>query len=205
MPDSYNSTAVIVLAAGEGSRMRQSGVPKQLLDIAGQPLIRRVAENALASACHPVVVVVGAHAAAIRQALSGCAVQIVENPRWQEGMGTSIQAGLSALPPAVDCAILTLGDQPLITASLLDQLIRLHADTGKPIVTAEYAGTVGVPVLFARQYFPALMSLEPDKGCKGVILKNRANAATMACPEAEADIDTPEDYTRLLQTLTNRP
>ena len=76
---------------------------------------------------------------------------------------------------------------------LLEQIL----PTGKPIVTSEYAGTVGVPVLFSEQYFPNLLALQPDQGCKGVILKHNDNALRIACPEAEVDIDTPGDFQKL--------
>jgi molybdenum cofactor cytidylyltransferase len=204
MPEPRANVGIVVLAAGEGSRMRESGIPKQLLDIAGQPLIARVVENALASVCRPVIVVLGANGNRIRSALSGRDVEIVENQRWNEGMGTSIHAGISILRErGVEAAILTLGDQPLIDAAIFNRLVHTFLTTGKPIVPAEYAGTVGVPVLFAREYFAALMALEADKGCKGLILKNRAHAATFPCPEAEADIDTPEDYARVVALLSS--
>ena len=194
---SNSGIGLIVLAAGSASRM---GLPKQLLEVHGRPLVRLVVENALGSVCRPVVVVLGANAPEIKAALAGTGAETVENPRWQEGMGTSIQAGLRALEAhGADGAILMLADQPLIGRDILNRLVKLYRQTGQPIVTAEYAGTVGVPVLFRREYFPQLHALEPDKGCKGVIMKNRAHAAGMACPEAEVDIDTPEDYRRVLE------
>lgn len=117
--------------------------------------------------------------------LEGSGVVAVENPRWKEGMGTSIQAGLAAIEPmAVDGVILVLGDQPMVSADAINRLIRIHEQTGKPVVSAEYAGTVGVPVLFAKTRFGDLYSLDPDQGCKGVIVKYRAEAETMPCPEA---------------------
>jgi len=96
------------------------------------------------------------------------------------------QAGL-------DGVILGLADQPLITAAVYNRLVQTHRQTGRPIVTSEYAGTVGVPVFFARAYFPNLLALGPDQGCKGLILKNLDDALKLPCPEAETDIDTPGD------------
>ncbi len=200
MSEARVNIAVVVLAAGEASRM---GEPKQLLEVNGRPLIRFVAENVLQSGCGPVTVVIGAHAGKVRAALDGCRVNIVENPRWAEGMGTSIQAGVRSVEEAgADAVILMLADQPLIDATVLKRLAELHRTSGKPIVAADYAGTVGVPVLFARECFPLLLGLAADQGCKGVILKNRAIAATMPCPEAEVDIDTPEDYRRIIATTS---
>jgi molybdenum cofactor cytidylyltransferase len=96
-----------------------------------------------------------------------------------------------------DGAILTLADQPLVSAEILAGLAERHRETGKPIVASAYAGTAGVPVYFAKAYFPALLGLEAGQGCKGVILGNRGEALLVDCPEAAVDIDTPADYARL--------
>ena len=183
-----------MLAAGNSSRM---GTAKQLLDFGGKPLVRHAAEIALRSVCRPVVVVCGAFADEIRGALAGLPIILVTNPEWQAGMGTSIQAGLGALPSDCAGALLILADQPRLTAEVYDNLVRMHEETRMPIVTAEYADTVGVPVFFAREYFEHLLALPADQGCKGVILKNEGRALRVPCPEAEADIDTPADYCRL--------
>jgi molybdenum cofactor cytidylyltransferase len=188
-------TAIVLLAAGNASRM---GTPKQFLDIGGKPMVRHAAETALASQCRPVVVVAGAHAAEIRAALVGLSVSVAENANWAAGMGSSIQSGLALLPAETAAVIVSLADQPLLTAEIYESLIAEHRRTGAPIVAAAYAGTVGVPVLFARAYFPHLLALPPDQGCKGVILKNREHAVSMPCPEAETDIDTAADYARLV-------
>ena len=189
----------ILLAAGESSRM---GSPKQLLEFQGKPLIRHAAEVALGTVCEAVVVVLGAHAGLIREALSGLPVEVVENGRWAEGMGTSIQAGLRlAEELGFDGAILALADQPFVTSAILDRLVAEHERTGQPIVASRYAGTAGVPVWFAKSHFPQLMALAPDQGCKGVILRNREGALLIDCPEATTDIDTPRDYEGITGSL----
>ena len=173
------------------------GSPKQLLDYHGEPLVRNAAKVALAAGCCPVIAVLGAYADEIRHAFDGLAVETTFNARWEEGMGTSIQAGLAALGDRADTAILALGDQPLVTPEFLRRLIETHSHTGHPIVAARYSGTVGVPVLFAHSKFAELLALAPDQGCKGVILKNHTNAELLDCPEAAVDIDTPADYESL--------
>ncbi len=194
-------SALIILAAGAATRM---GQPKQLLPFRGQPLISHAAETGLRSLCHPVVMVLGAAADEIAPALPSSVI-IVRNEHWEQGMGTSIRAGIQAVTPlAVDSAILMLADQPLITAGHINHLVASHQRTGQPIVTAEYAGTVGVPVLFSRALFPELLSLEPGQGCKGLILKHAPRALRIPCPEAEADIDTPADYERLCAAAPSR-
>lgn len=186
---------VVVLAAGNASRM---GCAKQLLDYGGKPLLRHAAEVALGSSCHSVIVVLGSRAAEVRPMLTGLPLTIVENARWAEGMGTSIHAGIQqAVQHNLDGAILALADQPLVTPETLNRLIHTHAQERQPIVASSYAGTVGVPVYFAREFFPPLLALKPEQGCKGLILANSAHAIHLACPEAEADVDTPQDYERL--------
>ncbi|MGC4054864.1 MAG: nucleotidyltransferase family protein [Paludibaculum sp.] len=190
-----SNVTAIVLAAGGASRM---GRPKQLLDYGGQPLVRHAAETALASRCSEVVVVLGANSDQVQLALNGLPVTTVVNERWTEGMGTSIQEGLHVTQSkGADAVVLFLADQPLIGADFLDELIDIHAKSGHPIVAARYAGTVGVPVLFARQYFDGLDALRPQQGCKGLILAHAEEAHLVDCPQAEFDIDTPEDYNRL--------
>src|SRR5690348_15246469 len=104
------TTAILILAAGNSIRM---GTPKQLLDVGGQPLVRHAAGIALESGCGPVAVILGANEAAIAPALAGLPVEIVYNPRWPEGMGTSIQAGLkSEKARGADGIIIFLADQP---------------------------------------------------------------------------------------------
>lgn len=189
-------TALILLAAGNSSRM---GAAKQLLDLGGKPLLRRAAENALASASRPVIVVTGSRADEMRKALEGLPVEFADNPHWEHGMGTSIRTGIAALSDR-RCAgaILALADQPLITPAIYDNLVEVHLQTAKAIVASRYLGTVGVPVFFSRDYFSPLQNLPPAQGCKGVILSHQSQAAEVECPEAGIDIDTPEDYRRIL-------
>lgn len=184
---------VVILAAGESSRM---GVPKQMLEFRGKPLVRHAALTAI-EADAKVAVVVGARAAEVRSALDGLAVTIVENLRFAEGMGTSIQAGLAAIEAEIDGVILMLADQPLVSAGVLKGLVETHEATGMPIVAAQYSGTVGVPVFFGREFFGELHALAPGHGCKGVILAHPKQSTLVPCPEAEVDVDTPADYQRV--------
>ncbi|MCX6602694.1 MAG: nucleotidyltransferase family protein [Acidobacteria bacterium] len=193
---------IIILAAGSASRM---GQPKQLLDFHGMPLIRHAVVEALAVGCHPVIVVCGAIVDPIRQALAGLAVEIAVNPQWEQGMGTSIQTGLRHLESfAVDGMILALADQPLVGRASYQKLLATQRETGSPIVSSHYADTVGVPVLFAPEYFPHLMALAPAQGCKGVIQAHRSHATLVDCPDATADIDTHDDYERVLAEFLHR-
>jgi molybdenum cofactor cytidylyltransferase len=188
--------AAVLLAAGGGRRM---GAAKQLLLHRGRPLVARAAAMLQASACRPVLVVIGAHAPELRAALATLPVETVDNPRWAEGVGTSIAAGIAAaVARGVAGVVLALADQVLVTGKTIDRLLAAQAATQRPIVASRYAGTVGVPAYFSAAVFPQLLALGPDQGCKGLILAAGAQAAQVDCPEAEADVDTPEDYQRLI-------
>jgi len=189
---SMDNIAVVLLAAGASTRM---GSEKQFLPYQGKPLVRHATETAIASGCDPVLVVVGPGADQVRLALDGLEVVIVENTDWEQGIGTSIRAGISGAEiMGCDGAILASADQPLVTAEILKKLVEEHAETGRPIIASEYAGTVGVPAYFARECFPKLTALLPTEGCKAVILANLEQSIRIACPEAETDLDTPADY-----------
>jgi molybdenum cofactor cytidylyltransferase len=175
------------------------------MEIDGEPLVRRAARTALASVCDSVVVVLGANADSIAAALAGLPVETVENPDWERGMGTSIKAGVEAAETReADGLILMLADQPLVTPAVLNNLVLTNRATGLPIVASQYAGTVGVPVYFARDFFANLKALKPTEGCKGLILSHQDQAFRLDCPEAEADIDTPEDFARVSDQLIGR-
>jgi len=172
-------------------------MPKQLLPFEGKPMVRHCAEVALA-AFQPVIAVVGAGAAEVEAALAGLPVQVVHNALWEDGVGTSIHAGVSrAAELRLEGVVLWPADQPLVTAEHLCALRENQGTSGKPIVASRYAGTVGVPVLFSRQYFPHLLRLEPAKGCKGIIMSNEESTLLVDCQAAEFDIDTPDDYASL--------
>jgi molybdenum cofactor cytidylyltransferase len=189
MPDKIG---LILLAAGGSTRM---GQPKQLLLYKNQTLLRRAAEQALAAGCDPVIVVLGSNAPRLRTELTNLPVHIMENPDWQQGMGTSIRTGLSAMPPQP--VIITLCDQPLIDAAALKKLIDAHHSTNRPLIAAQYAGTLGVPALFSPEYFPALAALPNDTGAKQLLRQHADQVLPIPMEFAATDIDTPTDYQQL--------
>ncbi len=194
--NSLPSAGAIILAAGSATRMRQL---KQVLEFRGATLVQYAAEQALSAGFDPVFVVAGAEAAKVRQALAGMPVQIVENPNWQLGIGSSIACGMRALSDVaseLSAAAILLADQPLVTARHLQQM-RALLSPGAAAVAAEYAGSLGVPAIFTRAMFPALMSLAPQEGAKRLLGNSTANVVAFPLAEAAVDIDTPEDYARI--------
>jgi len=186
----------IVLAAGGSSRL---GVPKQLLEFHGESLVRRAAKAALESVCDRVVIVIGNHAQLMRQEIGDLPVSVVENKIWQIGISSSIRAGLEKLS-SQGGIVITLCDQPFVTAALLTELISTHCKTRRPIVASTYGTTRGVPAFFAPELFSELASLTKDEGARRIIALHPEKVATVEFPRGAIDIDTTEDLARLIQT-----
>ena len=189
--------AAIVLAAGGSSRM---GQPKQLLPIGGQPMVRRVTQAMCETGLVQVVVVVGAHAAAVTAALAGLPVDIVANPDWAGGMSTSVRAGLGALGPEIQAVLIALADQPALTPDLLRTLVARHQASRALISAPFYQGQRGNPVLFDRQLFPELLAVEGDRGGRALFARYQGQIERVEVddPAVIQDIDTLKDYEKTL-------
>jgi molybdenum cofactor cytidylyltransferase len=191
--------AALVLAAGQSRRM---GVRNKLLaPIDGKPMVAHVVDAALASRVAEVVVVTGHEDADVRAALAGRRVRFVANPNYTEGLSTSLGAGLAALGPTADGALVCLGDMPRITAAQLDRLIAaFDPGAGRGIVVPTVRGKRGNPVLWARGYFDEMQAVAGDVGARHLIGRYPEAVAEVAI-EDEApllDVDTPEALARLV-------
>jgi molybdenum cofactor cytidylyltransferase len=185
--------AAVVLAAGRSTRM--AGSNKLLAEIARRPLVRIAVEEALASHAKPVIVVTGHQCAAVEQVLAGLPVQLVHNPDFAQGLGTSLKAGIATVPAEADGAIVCLGDMPQVDASLIDRLIAaFDPDRGALVVMPTFEGKRGNPVLWSRRFFPDLMAIDGDVGARHLI--GRYGEAVVEVPvegkAALVDVDTPE-------------
>ncbi|HJT28410.1 MAG TPA: nucleotidyltransferase family protein [Pyrinomonadaceae bacterium] len=187
----------IVLAAGGSSRL---GTPKQLVMFRGETLVRRAAKAALASICDRVVVVVGNHAQQMRQEIDDLPVSVVENEDWRSGISSSIRAGLEQIS-SQDGVVITLCDQPFVTAAVLNNLVSTRHKTRRAIVASTYGTTRGVPAFFAPELFNEIASLTKDEGARRIIASHPEKVATIKFPEGAMDIDTPEDRERLMSQL----
>jgi CTP:molybdopterin cytidylyltransferase MocA len=188
---------VVILAAGASTRM---GAPKQLLPLDGRPLVVRAVDAALASTAWPVVVVLGAHAEAIRPALARQPVLIADNPAWAEGMAASIRAGVATLRQfsrGLDAALVALCDQPAFSAATIATLLAAQRTTGRSIVAARYGGRHGAPALFLRRHFDALGALTGEAGARALLNGDPAHVAGVDLPELAHDLDTPADVAAL--------
>jgi molybdenum cofactor cytidylyltransferase len=161
-----------------------------LLRFRGRSLLRHAAETALAASCRPVVVVLGAGNELLRPELAGLPLQIVFNPHWTEGVASSIRAGIEAV--TAGAVLFTLCDQPLVAAEMLNQIVRRHRRERAPVVASEYEGTLGVPALFSREFFPELAALKGDAGAKKILLRYADQVVRVPMPEAAFDVDRME-------------
>lgn len=191
------NTGAVILAAGKSSRL---GQPKQLLQFQGQTLVRRVVDAARQAGCSPIVVVIGSDKDKVARELKGTSAIIVENEKWNDGMGTSIRSGVQRLidiarnPGAI---VLLVCDQPHVDSQAIKHLIALGAKTKKAIVASSYAGTIGVPALFDRSCAKELLALDDGSGAKPIIFSNPNRVAEFPFPEGEIDIDIAADNDRL--------
>jgi molybdenum cofactor cytidylyltransferase len=191
--DSNRQVTAIILAAGRSTRM--GGPNKLLAELRGKPLVRIVAEQALASKAKGVIVVTGHQAELVEKALEGLNLKLVRNPDFSEGLASSVKAGIAAVAGDADGAVICLGDMPMISAQFIDHLIEAFApDRGNLIAVPVSAGRRGNPVLWSRRFFNELMTLDGDIGARHLIAKH--NEAVAEVPvEGDAaflDIDTPE-------------
>lgn len=183
-----------MLAAGLARRM---GAQKLLLALGDKPIVRWSVE-ALRPHVDELVVVTGGGGDAVRAALEGLAVRFAENPRPQDGQGTSIAVGVAALGPGADAVIVALGDQPRTSPDVVPALLQAWRRSGKPVVAPVYRGVQGTPVLFAAEVFGELRALGGDAGARAVVAARRERVERVAFDVAmPADVDTPEDFARL--------
>jgi molybdenum cofactor cytidylyltransferase len=186
-----NNVYAILLAAGESSRL---GSPKQLLHWRDRPLLAHSIQQARAVLSERVIVVLGANSDAIKTAVDLNTVTTIANPDWQQGIASSIRAGVQALPDTATAALILLCDQPLINADHLQSLLNRWNDKQNYIVASQYPNSVGVPALFPAEYFPQLLALTGDKGAKSLLTKFADKLLTISLPEAELDIDSVADF-----------
>lgn len=188
------SIAIVILAAGPSSRL---GTPKQLLGFQGESLLRRTVRAALSVSGAEVMLLLGFKADDMTKEVTDLPVRIVLNPAWEEGIASSIRAGIQSLSPSIEAAMFLVCDQPYITGELLQNIARAYAASGKPMVACEYEGIVGVPALFARGLFDRLLRLHGNSGARAVLQQDPDDVFRIPFPQGTVDIDTIQDYQNL--------
>jgi molybdenum cofactor cytidylyltransferase len=196
MPGDHAPVAGMILAAGTSTRL---GRPKQLLPLGGQPLIWQTVNRALEAGLDELSVVIGNEADAMREALAGLPVRIVENAAYISGQASSLCAGVAALDDEIGAAVMLLGDQPELDPAAIDNVIATWRETGAPVVLTAYRNRQAHPILLDRALFPELLEIEGDQGARDVIRRYQDRVATAPFDaDAPADIDTEDAYQHLL-------
>lgn len=183
-------SAGLLLAAGSGSRL---GTPKASVRFHGERLVDRAVRVLHDGGCRPVVVVLGAVALQVPGAVT------VRNPEWSSGMGSSLRAGLDAIPATAEHVVITLVDQPFVGPAAVRRLI-LAARRGASVAVATYDGARRNPVLIAREHFEEVAGLATgDTGARPFLRAHPELVVAVPCDDVAdpADIDTPADLSAL--------
>ena len=189
--------AAIILAAGRGTRF--GGSPKLLADLDGKPLVRHVAQAALAAQVGAVIVVTGHERAAVARALEGLEFQLAHNPDYADGLSTSLRRGFATLSERAEAAAILLGDMPRIGSSLIDELVAAwSARNGPSALIPTYEGRRGNPVVLSHRLAPEVARLTGDAGA-GAILRDRPDVVEWPVATAAIlqDVDTPQALAEL--------
>ncbi|MEU6484855.1 nucleotidyltransferase family protein [Streptomyces sp. NPDC046887] len=191
--------AGLLLAAGGGRRL--GGRPKALLEHRGRPLVEHAVAALRAGGCVRVQVVLGAAAGAVRERAElppGCV--LVDNPDWEQGMGSSLRAGLESLAGTeTDAALVALVDQPGIGPAAMARVAAAYRSRGA-LATASYGGRRGHPVLLGADRWAAVAeSASGDRGARAYLRAHEPEITLVECGDVAEpyDIDTPEDLRRL--------
>jgi molybdenum cofactor cytidylyltransferase len=189
------NTGIIILAAGASTRM---GQPKQLLEIGKKTMLKTIIEHSLESDCFPVVVVIGANKKQIAHELDAMPITIIDNPRWETGMASSIKMGLVGAYMTfkeLDAVIFLTCDQPHINSEIINELIKKAKENPETLaVASQYAEQIGIPALFKRPLFTELLELSGDEGTKKVLLRHDSEINTIAFENAAIDLDTMQEF-----------
>jgi molybdenum cofactor cytidylyltransferase len=189
----FKMISAILLAAGQSKRM---GELKQLMPFGQSTIVGQAVDNLLGSAVVEVVVVVGYKAEDVKKAIADKPVRIVVNPDYEQGMSTSIIAGLNLVHGGVQAVMLALGDQPLVNSETINILIEEFCNHDKGIAVPTYQGRRGHPIIFAIKYKEQLLKLKGDVGGRQIIKDNPDDVLEVAVDSESiiADFDTADDY-----------
>lgn len=185
--------AALIPAAGASARM---GKPKLLLELGGRTLIESAIRSALLAGCSPIVVVVGGGPKQIAEIARQLGAEVVQNDQWEQGLGTSISRGMSALPQDIDVVLILPADQIDVEPAHLRRLIASARDEGG-VAATDFGANRGAPAAFSIGEFGLLSNLSGDRGARDAI----QNARSLAPPRPIRDIDTSEDFAKAEEEL----
>jgi len=191
----------VILAAGESKRM---GRPKMLLPFGENTIIETVVETVVSSSIENTLVVLGAEREKIEEKISRFPIGTVFNARYREGMLSSVRCGLRALPAEARAMLVVLGDQPALSAGIIDQIAAAYMKTAKGIVVPRFGEERGHPIVIDLKYRDEIERLSPDTGLRGVVYAHDDDVLEIevSSPAILHDIDDEDDYR---QALEDRP
>ncbi|MGN6519697.1 MAG: nucleotidyltransferase family protein [Dokdonella sp.] len=186
--------AAILLAAGASTRL---GRAKQLIEIDGEPLLRRAARALLETSPNALVVVLGHDADALGACVADLPLLCVVARDHAEGLAASLRAGIAALPAECEGTLVALTDQPALGGAHLRALRDAWRTTPVRAAASAYAGVLGVPALLPRAWFADAMQLRGDTGARALLRARAAEVVAVAAPALAGDLDSPDDLARL--------
>lgn len=205
-PGPLAPVSCVILAAGKSARM---GFDKLALRAGSKTILEKTLDNVIASGIKDIVIVTspkrtGSIPASGYEPDRGTGIKTVNNARYEEGMSTSLKAGLEAISPAAQGVLFALGDQPHVPAAVYSKLCQKYMDNLGLVTAPLFKGKRGNPVLFDRRTWPALMKLAGDKG--GRIVSDNLEWESIDYIEADTpavlwDIDSADDYLVYLDSL----
>lgn len=185
----------VVLAAGRSQRF---GGGKQLAKVAGAALLQSTLDVVKHSVVRDIVLVVGHHAEEVTGSIDVLGIEVVFNPAYDEGMSTSIKAGLATLRPDVSGVVMVLGDQPLIRPRTIDRLVEAYGSTDCQAVAPSYEGRRGNPILLDLSLRPQIELLQGDVGCREILDRlDDVEVVEVDDPGILVDVDTRADLDRV--------
>jgi molybdenum cofactor cytidylyltransferase len=183
------------------------GTTKQLLRLDDRPLLQHALDHVRACRASEIILVLGSAAESIRREIDTQNVRVVINLNYQQGMGTSLKAGLLAVDPRAAAALIVLADQPFVQPETLDRLMAEHQASGAQIVIPTYRGFRGNPVLLDRSVFAELMNLDGDMGCRAIFGDHPEGIVKVPVDDAGIllDIDQKSDFEALCSAGNRSP
>jgi molybdenum cofactor cytidylyltransferase len=191
--DRSGAVAGVLLAAGTSSRM---GTNKLLLELDGESVLRGTAKRLLAGGVSPLVAVLGHQADLAARELAGLPHEWALNPLYEEGINSSLKAGiLAARGLQARAALVMLADMPFVTAEMIAAMLARYRESRAPLVISDYSGVNAPPMVYDQSLFPELLTMEGEGCGRQVVKRHKAAAEVLAWPAAALrDLDVPADY-----------